>query len=593
MKRHLLFVFLFASASLAQTIVNNYPFPRYVHYDYFWGVTVKNDTFWIASQYNATASEHSRIYRVSKSGAILDSIYSPLFDNHGIEWDGSNFWIADEYHAPNSRIYKMNPQGAVLDSFVVPYVQGLPAHVGDLAVDGNKMWYSVFSPDFVSYPNGWAYAFDLNTKLIVDSIPLRGRQVLGIAVKGDTIFYVNENQYAGETERIYAYSKTAGDTIFSFPAPDPDGQCNPKGLYWDGSYLYLMAERVGGSAWIYKTLYQYAITGGGNPVITVNPAELDFGNVIIGQSASLDLSVSNMGNADLIITQFEITNNVFSMPNLTLPDTITPGSYKNYPVAFSPAVFDSAFGQLKIYSSDGTSPVKTVALKGKGVFSGSYISIVPDNFNYGSRRINSLSGWKFTVKNLGSQDLHINSASFTGNYFSIDTVGVNFPFTIAPQGERTMRVWFKPSANIQYSDSLLISSNAVNKPQLKIYLSGTGDNSAYAMGNVLWTDNIPYNPYAYTNDYQPMSLKRIPDVNNDGVDDIIAASRNYLVTCYNGNSSVTGDILWTFNTGYDNNNTGAVMFEDALQIRTDVDNDGISDVAFGCGGGNEMVYTIS
>jgi hypothetical protein len=88
-------------------------------------------------------------------------------------------------------------------------------------------------------------------------------------------------------------------------------------------------------------------------------------------------------------------------------------------------------------------------------------------------------------------------------------------------------------------------------------------------------------------------MKRVRDVNCDGVDDIIVSSKNYFVTCYNGNSSVTGDILWSFNTGLNNNNTGSVMFEDALQIRSDVDNDGIEDVVFGCGGGNEFVYTVS
>jgi hypothetical protein len=77
------------------------------------------------------------------------------------------------------------------------------------------------------------------------------------------------------------------------------------------------------------------------------------------------------------------------------------------------------------------------------------------------------------------------------------------------------------------------------------------------------------------------------------VNDIIVTSGNYYTACWNGNSSVSGDLLWIFNTGYDNNNTGSVTWEDAMQIRDDVDGDGIQDVVFGCAGGNEMVYTIS
>ena len=88
-------------------------------------------------------------------------------------------------------------------------------------------------------------------------------------------------------------------------------------------------------------------------------------------------------------------------------------------------------------------------------------------------------------------------------------------------------------------------------------------------------------------------MKQINDVNGDGVNDMIVSTGNYLTTCWNGNSSVSGDILWSFNTGYDNNNTGSVTWEDGMQVRDDVDGDGIQDVVIGCAGGNEMVYTIS
>ena len=90
-----------------------------------------------------------------------------------------------------------------------------------------------------------------------------------------------------------------------------------------------------------------------------------------------------------------------------------------------------------------------------------------------------------------------------------------------------------------------------------------------------------------------MSIKQINDVNNDGVNDVVIASGNYYVTCYNGNSSVSADTLWTFNTGYSNINSGSVQFKDGLIVRDDIDGDGVADVVFGCAGGNEMVYCVS
>jgi len=170
---------------------------------------------------------------------------------------------------------------------------------------------------------------------------------------------------------------------------------------------------------------------------------------------------------------------------------------------------------------------------------------------------------------------------------------MHFPVVLSPQQIYDFRVWFNPLAQTQYNDSLVFFSDAVNLPRVSIKLSGNGIIQFTNTGDILWQGHVPDNPFAYIQDYQPASMKIINDVNGDGVQDVVQSSKHYLVTCFNGNSSVNGDVIWTFNTGYNNNNTGSVMFEDALQIRSDVDGDGVQDVVFGCGGGNEFVYTIS
>jgi hypothetical protein len=134
-------------------------------------------------------------------------------------------------------------------------------------MDGRHLWAAIYYPDFASYPFAYAYKFDLSTKSIVDSIPLRGKQVQGITVKGDTILYVTDN-FQSDAERIYGYRKAVGDTIFSFAAPDPDNDCDPRGLFWDGSSLWLMAYRVGNNINQYRTLYKYVLNGQGSPTIT-------------------------------------------------------------------------------------------------------------------------------------------------------------------------------------------------------------------------------------------------------------------------------------------------------------------------------------
>jgi outer membrane protein assembly factor BamB len=241
----------------------------------------------------------------------------------------------------------------------------------------------------------------------------------------------------------------------------------------------------------------------------------------------------------------------------------------------------------KLYSA------KYIKNKSKEEQTAPLINISSNKFNYSNRRVNSLSGFTFLVTNTGSSDLAIYSVAFQTSYFKFDTINSAFPVLIKPGEERTLRIWFCPTAALTYSDKALITSNAVNSPNLNIDLAGTGVNLLTELGDIFWEGNIPPNPNTTNQDYQPKSIKQIPDVNNDGINDVIIATGNYWTICYNGNSSVTADTLWKFNTHFGSINTGSVTYKDAVQIIQDIDNDLVPDVIIGCGGGNEMVYALS
>jgi len=583
-----LFTVIYSISSIAQTLVGAYSFPYSNTYNYFWGITGKNDSLWIGSDYNGTGYPTSKMYKVTKTGVITDSLTTPFTFNHGLVWDGTGFWIAEDFRASGGRIFKIDLNGNRIDSiYTGTYAQG----IGGMALDGNNLWIGVYSPDFATYPYAYAYKINLTTKSVVDTIPLRGKQVQGLAIKGDTIIYVTDN-FQSDPERIYGFRKATGDTVFSFPVPDPDNDCDPHGLYWDGQYLYLIAFRIGNNISAYRVLYKYSLTGQGNPVIS-SPSLVDFGNVTIGTTGNQNFSITNSGTANLIISGKNITSPRFGIAPSSVPDTITPGQAKNYTLSFTPTVFDTTSGVLQIASNDAATPVKNVTLKGKGVFSGPFISVSTAGFNFNQRRQNSLCGYIFTVTNQGTSPLQISSLLFNSVRFRIDTVGLSLPVTIDTQRTKSFRVWFNPNTAVTFNDTLRINSNAVNAPLQKVWFAGTGTNTPSILGDFMWTANTPDNPYTGYDDYQPVSIKPISDVNGDGINDIIICSGNYLTSCWNGNSSVTGDLLWSFNTGYDNNNTGSVQWDDGMQIRDDVDGDGIQDVVFGCAGGNEMVYTIS
>ncbi len=586
---YILFLFLLnIPVIFSQTLISTYSFPGTTAYNGFWGITQINDTLRIGS------SNNGKIYTISKTGVIKDSLATVFNFNNGLTWDGTGYWIARNASGLNSRIIKVNSSGSPVDTIRITSLYGnTTIGIGGIAMDGpNHLWAAIYYPDFASYPFAYAYKFDLTTKSVVDSIPLRGKQVQGIAVKGDTILYVTDN-FQSDPERIYAYRKAVGDTIFSFAAPDPDGDCDPRGLFWDGNNLWLMAYRVGNNVNQYRTLYKYVLNGQGSPIITTSLSNVNFGNVIIGTTGNQPITINNLGSGKLIISSYNFTNPRFSITPNTVPDTIQPNSSKNYTLGFTPLVYDTTSGELRINSNDLANPVKVVTLLGKGVFTGAYFGASAASFNFNSKRTNSLSGFTFDITNQGNQPLILNSCSFSTARYRYDTTNAKFPITIAPQTTRTLRIWFNPIAAGTFNDSAIFSTNAVNNSSAKISLTGSGIDVAPVLGNIVWEGVIPDNPLTTADDPQPKSLKQIPDVNGDGIADMICATENYWTICYNGNSSGPADTIWKFNSYFGTNNTGSVDWEDAMQIMDDLNGDGVKEVAIGCGGGNEEVYILS
>ncbi len=591
MKKRLLSVLIIlllgSSDLLTQTLVSTYPFPANTAYNGFWGITQISDTLRIGS------SSGGKIYKVTKTGTVLDSLTTPFNFNNGLVWDGTGFWIARNASGTSSRLIKVNLSGVPVDTISFANIGGSSTvGIGGLAIQGNALWFAVYFPDYTSYPFAYAYKVDIATGQFLDTIPLRGKQPQGITVKGDTIFYVTDN-FQSDPERIYAYRDAVGDTLFSFPAPDPDGDCDPRGLYWDGANLWLMAYRVGGTTGQFRTLYKYSLTGTGSPLITTSVSSVNFGNVVIGATGTFPLTINNVGTGPLVISNFTNTNPRFTITPNTVPVTIPPSGSQNFTLGFTPIVFDTTSGELRITSNDLGNPVKVVTLRGKGVYSGAFFSSSVSSFNFNNRRINSLCGFTFNVTNQGTLPLVINSCNLSSSRFRFDTTNTRFPITIDTQRTRTLRIWFNPNAASTFSDSAIFSTNAVNNSSARISITGTGVDSPPVLGNILWETTVPDNPCTSSDDPQPKSMKQITDVNFDGVADMIVATENYWTICFNGNSSVTADTLWKFNSCNGTNNTGSVDWEDAMQIMDDLNGDGIKEVVIGCGGGNEEVYVLS
>jgi outer membrane protein assembly factor BamB len=585
MKKMLLLLLLMSTGFLySQTLVETVNIPSGAIWNSAYGLVYANGKYWVTSGTSAAAK---KIYGLNSSGALVDEItidYYTMRESQGLAFDGTNFWYVERKTARGD-LFKVSPTGVVIDSILPALINGGTSwYLGGAAWDVDALWITVYSPDAMA----GAVKIDVNTKTLLDTIKMPAGQLQpqGITIKGDTLFIVNDG-FQG-TDKIYAYNKNTKELIYSFNPPERPGQRqNPRGLAWDGSHFWLLAEPVAATAG--RQLFKYDLAGDGTPgMYVINPV-LNFGNVQIDSSYTLVASINNYGSADLIIDSAVVSNTVYQVLS-TMPMIIIPGDTRELLVKFTPQTNITYNDSVKLFHNFKALPPSKITVSGKGVFTSSYISLSPAAINYGEKRINSTSYLEVVIRNLGSALLTVDSITVNTRRFY--TEHFSGPVVIDTASPKTFRVWFNPVDFATYNDILTIYSDAGNGSVKTVNIQGTGAAFNPDLGNIIWQGIVPPNPKISYNDFSVKVIKKIQDINRDGIEDIIATTDNYLVIAYNGNSSGSADIIWMFNTYINNNNAGNVENVQNLQF-ADVNNDGTDDVIVGTQGGNESVYALN
>ena len=113
--------------------------------------------------------------------------------------------------------------------------------------------------------------------------------------------------------------------------------------------------------------------GGGQPPppeqvcdITVNPLELDFGNVKLGNSPTLSTTVSNSGGANCNVNLVRTGSSDFAISSST-GFSVAPGSSQAVTVSYTPGELAADTGSVAVNSNDPDSPTVNVGLSGNGV----------------------------------------------------------------------------------------------------------------------------------------------------------------------------------------------------------------------------------
>src|SRR5690554_2861638 len=194
-KFYILFIIL-NIYSYSQTLIDVIDLPSGAYWNSAYGMVYENSSYWISS---SSTSAQGLFYAVDDEGNIIDTYtvnYPGMQESQGLAFDGANFWYVDRKTA-RCDIFKLDQNGNVLDSITSAQLFGSSVYMGGAAWDGTGLWISVYFPN----ADAALYKIDVASKSITDTIFTFGQQPQGITVKGDTLFYVMDDN-DGDIEKI-------------------------------------------------------------------------------------------------------------------------------------------------------------------------------------------------------------------------------------------------------------------------------------------------------------------------------------------------------------------------------------------------------
>lgn len=222
---------------------------------------------------------------------------------------------------------------------------------------------------------------------------------------------------------------------------------------------------------------------------TVEPESLDFGEVYVGQSNILAVTIKNNGN-DNINPVFTFNNNVFTVEYDSYP--VYGGISKQYNIIYTPVAAGTDNGTVQITIGSQT---VTVSLTGKGKELAAYdiaSTAASGVHNFGDAFVNGTASWSFTITNNGKNDV---TPTIEGLAEPFSTTYESAAITSGESA--TITINFKPTAIQAYGPtSIVVKFNETEDFQFDYTLRGNGiENtgtlppSTYDNYSYTWTDD--------------------------------------------------------------------------------------------------------
>ena len=272
------------------------------------------------------------------------------------------------------------------------------------------------------------------------------------------------------------------------------------------------------------------------PEILVETLSLNLGAVVIGQTKTEFIEISNAGRAELNVElQFQDRFTAFSTAREKL--TLAPGAIDSIEIIFSPDSVSGYEATLEIISNDSDNGKLAVTLSGTGIPLPEpeiALACIPDFIDLSLAAVRDLGQFTpessvefaFIISNDGNDVLRVVSIETDSDYFSAPQGS----FEIQPGRYQECKIVFQSAQTGEFSTTVLISSNDNDESSSSFTLSATViPEPCICPEPVLWADEIQFGEIVAGDSTSRILYVKIPCKEHVELNSYITGSASFTV----------------------------------------------------------------
>jgi hypothetical protein len=207
----------------------------------------------------------------------------------------------------------------------------------------------------------------------------------------------------------------------------------------------------------------------------VDPETLDFGNVVVGDQAQAELTLSNTGSATVYLASLTAGRGSFSVGSPGTWDLAT-GELTTAIVTFSPQERDLFSGTLEIQLDDAPDGPITLPLSGQGI--SPELQISPGQAEFSEVGIGCEETLTLTLSNIGTSDLRVDgiardSASLELQLDTQEDLYGPLPWVLSPSESAFLALVYSPLDVYEDVLYITVTSDDPNQPTLMATATGS------------------------------------------------------------------------------------------------------------------------